>query len=61
VLWLRWSDDGPTGPAEPLATGWLDAAADEASGRPAGVLAGADGALYVSDDKAGLVYRIVAP
>lgn len=28
-------------------------------GRPADVIAGADGALYISDDKAGRVYRVV--
>ncbi len=28
-------------------------------GRPAGVIAGADGALYVSDDKNGRIYRVV--
>ena len=57
VLWLPWSD-GPAGPADDFATGWLDARLGESSGRPAGVIAGADGALYVSDDKAGVVYRI---
>jgi glucose/arabinose dehydrogenase len=31
----------------------------QAWGRPAGVVAGADGALYVSDDQNGRVYRIV--
>jgi len=60
VLWLPWSD-GPAGPAGVLASGWLDLEADGAHGRPAGVVAGADGALYVSDDKAGLVYRIEGP
>ena len=30
----------------------------DALGRPAGLAVGADGALYVSDDKAGLIYRI---
>jgi glucose/arabinose dehydrogenase len=31
----------------------------DAWGRPAGVVAGADGALYVSDDQNGRVYRVV--
>jgi glucose/arabinose dehydrogenase len=58
VLWMPW-DDGPTGPSEVLATGFLDPASGDSSGRPAGVVVGADGALYVSDDKGGFIYRIV--
>lgn len=57
VWWLPW-DDGPAGQAEPLATGFLPESGGDASGRPAGLAVGADGALYVSDDKAGLIYRI---
>jgi glucose/arabinose dehydrogenase len=57
VLWLPW-DGGPAGPPEPLATGFLQPGADGALGRPAGLAVGADGALYVSDDKAGFIYRI---
>ncbi len=59
VAWIPWSD-GPAGPAEVLITGFLDADSGEASGRPAGVIVGADGALYVSDDKGGFIYRITA-
>jgi glucose/arabinose dehydrogenase len=57
VLWLPWKD-GPAGSPELLAGGFLDAASGEASGRPAGVIGGMDGALYVSDDKGGFIYRI---
>ena len=39
-----------------FATGWL--AKDQAWGRPVDVVTGPDGALYVSDDRAGLIYRI---
>jgi glucose/arabinose dehydrogenase len=39
-----------------FATGWLDK--DGAWGRPVDVIVGPDGALYVSDDRAGLIYRI---
>ena len=41
---------------EPFATGWLKG--HTASGRPADVLVMPDGALLVSDDKAGRIYRI---
>jgi glucose/arabinose dehydrogenase len=27
-------------------------------GRPVGIITGADGSLYISDDRAGLVYRV---
>ena len=57
VWWLPW-DGQPAGPAETFATGFLPAGAEGALGRPAGLAVGADGALYVSDDKAGFIYRI---
>jgi glucose/arabinose dehydrogenase len=41
---------------EPFATGWLRGSV--AAGRPADVLVTPDGALLVSDDKAGRIYRI---
>lgn len=44
------------GPPQDFATGWLHNGA--MSGRPVGLAVGPDGALYVSDDSAGLVYRI---
>jgi glucose/arabinose dehydrogenase len=43
---------------EPFAEGWLDAASQNAWGRPADVLVAADGSLLVSDDTAGAIYRI---
>ena len=58
ALWrLPWNG-GPAGDAEPFATGFLPEADGDALGRPAGLAVGADGALYVSDDKAGFIYRI---
>lgn len=39
-----------------FATGWLND--NEAWGRPVDVISGPDGALYVSDDRAGYIYRI---
>lgn len=45
------------GPGEAFATGWLDAGG-AVSGRPVGLAVGPDGALYVSDDRGGFIYRI---
>ena len=62
AVWrMPWSDDGPTGVPEPFATGFLPEGVPDALGRPAGLAVGADGALYVSDDKAGFIYRVTAP
>jgi glucose/arabinose dehydrogenase len=55
---LPWSDAGPTGPDEPFLTGFLDDPDGDSSGRPAGLTVGSDGAFYVSDDKAGAIYRV---
>ena len=40
-----------------FATGWLDN--HTAWGRPVDVMFGPDGALYISDDRAGIVFRII--
>lgn len=49
-------DNALPGPVEDFATGWL---VDENSwGRPVDVITGVDGALYISDDGAGVIYRI---
>jgi glucose/arabinose dehydrogenase len=57
LWWLPW-DGQPAGDPEPFATGFLPDGAQDALGRPAGLAVGADGALYVSDDKGGFIYRI---
>lgn len=48
-------DGRPVG-TEDFVTGWLKDGI--VSGRPAGLATGADGALYVSDDNKGFIYRI---
>ncbi|MBI2561619.1 MAG: PQQ-dependent sugar dehydrogenase, partial [candidate division NC10 bacterium] len=47
---------GRPGAPQDFATGWLQG--NRAWGRPVDVITGRDGALYVSDDRAGLIYRI---
>lgn len=58
LWWMPW-DAAPTGEPEAFATGFLGEDVSDALGRPAGLAVGSDGALYVSDDKAGFLYRIV--
>jgi glucose/arabinose dehydrogenase len=48
--------DGRPVASEDFATGWLKDGA--VSGRPRGLITGSDGALYISDDNKGLIYRI---
>lgn len=43
---------------ETFASGWLDESTQKVWGRPVDVLVLADGSMLVSDDKAGVVYRI---
>ncbi|MBP8947953.1 MAG: sorbosone dehydrogenase family protein [Candidatus Promineofilum sp.] len=56
VLRVPFEGGAPSGPAEVFATGWL--AEGQVSGRPVGLAVGPDGALYVSDDRGGFIYRI---
>ncbi len=51
------ASDRIIGPVQDFATGWL-VNNNDAVGRPVGLAVGSDGALYVSDDKAGVIYRI---
>jgi glucose/arabinose dehydrogenase/quercetin dioxygenase-like cupin family protein len=51
-------DNGRPTRSEDFLTGFLNG--DSVSGRPVGVVTGADGALYVSDDNRGFVYRVFA-
>lgn len=55
VVRVVFKDGRPTG-VEDFVTGWLKDG--QVLGRPAGLVTGADGALYISDDNKGFVYRV---
>jgi glucose/arabinose dehydrogenase len=52
------SPDGKNAKVTPFLTGFLDAKADTFWGRPAYLLQMPDGALLVSDEQNGAIYRI---
>ncbi len=55
--------NGVPGKPEDFAWGWLPGSANDPGqvwGRPVGVTTGSDGALYVTDDSKGRIYRITA-
>ena len=61
VLWMAW--DATTGtlqPAVTLATGFQEPDGSR-WGRPVDAVPGPDGALYVSDDTSGAIYRLAPP
>ncbi|HSK98532.1 MAG TPA: PQQ-dependent sugar dehydrogenase [Euzebyales bacterium] len=58
IVRLPFEGDDPADAVEDFATGWLDETTGEVAGRPVGLAVGPDGALYMSDDKAGFIYRI---
>lgn len=61
VYWMPWNARTRTlGAATVLVGGFQDRDGSR-WGRPTDAVAGPDGALYVADDQAGAVYRIVAP
>lgn len=59
VVRLPFEDGEPADAVVDFATGWLDQETGESSGRPVDVVVGEDGALYASDDKGDIIYRIV--
>ncbi|MDI6099328.1 gluconolaconase [Actinoplanes sp. NEAU-A12] len=59
VSFFAWRD-GELGPQQTLLTGF-QLADGSRWGRPVMAVQGPDGALYVSDDQAGAVYRVTAP
>jgi glucose/arabinose dehydrogenase len=55
LVQVKFEGDKPVSVTD-FMTGWLSQ--DGAWGRPVDVVVGPDGALYVSDDRAGLIYRV---
>jgi glucose/arabinose dehydrogenase len=56
VIRVKFKDGQPVG-FEDFITGWLNE--HEAWGRPVDVMFGPKGSLYISDDRAGIIYRVV--
>jgi len=59
VLWLPWEAKAKTLGAAVTVMGGFQDANGHRWGRPVDAVPGPDGALYVSDDQAGAVYRVV--
>ena len=55
VARVVFKDGKPVG-VEDFVTGWMKDG--QVLGRPAGLITGADGALYISDDNKGFIYRV---
>ena len=62
VIYVPFDARGnPTGKPMPLLTGFLTADGKQTHGRPTWVAFAKDGALLVTDDTAGIVWRVTAP
>jgi glucose/arabinose dehydrogenase len=61
ITFVPFKDGKPSGDPQPFLTGLVpDASKSQVYGRPVGVTVAPDGALLVSDDSAGVVYRVTA-
>ena len=64
VVRIKLDDKGqPQGAPEDFITGWIKPGETQKGmwmGRPVGIAVGPDGAMYVSDDHAGAVYRVTS-
>ena len=58
VIFVPFANGKPSGPAQDVLTGFLDAD-DNARGRPVGIAIAADGAVLVADDVGNAVWRVV--
>jgi glucose/arabinose dehydrogenase len=61
VVFVPFSGGTPSGPYETFADGFAgqEKSPDRAAHRPSGLAVGQDGSLYISDDKAGRIWRVV--
>jgi glucose/arabinose dehydrogenase len=57
VIFVPFADGMPSGPPEPILTGFVDAE-QQAKGRPVGVAFDATGALLVADDVGNVIWRV---
>ena len=60
VYWMSFTAAGGLGPIQPLLTGFQESSGDR-WGKPVDAVPGPDGALYVTDDTADVIYRVVLP
>jgi glucose/arabinose dehydrogenase len=60
-MWLAWDAARRTLEPGVALAGGFETAGGAFWGRPADAVPGPDGALYVSDDAAGAVYRLAPP
>ncbi|MBI4119722.1 MAG: PQQ-dependent sugar dehydrogenase [Parcubacteria group bacterium] len=58
VVRVKLNERGDFSGIEGFITGWLTAGG-EVLGRPVGVFAEPDGVIYITDDKAGVIYKVV--
>lgn len=61
IVRMTFNERGEYEGVEDFITGWLGASKDDALGRPVDLVMGRDKALYVSDDKAGVIYKVTHP
>jgi len=59
VVRVDVADDGTLGAPQDFATGFATPEEGKLQGRPVGLAIGPDGAMYISDDKGGFIYRVV--
>ncbi len=58
LIGIPFDNGKPAGPPQDIVSGWFQG--HSAWGRPVAPAVGPDGALYLSDDRAGVIYRIAA-